>query len=57
MLAAGQVRDDSIYLVHPAFEAAFKAAAPSLVCGEVDGLRVCATAASYEPWRDAVRFE
>ncbi len=56
-VTAGQVHDDSIYVVHPAFEAAFKAAAPSLVCGEVDGLRVCATATSYEPWRDAASFE
>src|SRR5690606_9441177 len=52
-LAAGQVQDDTLYLVHPAFEAAFRAAAPSLACGDVDGLRVCVTKASYAPRRDA----
>lgn len=56
-LAAGQVQDDTLYLVHPAFEAAFRASAPSLVCGEVDDVRVCATEASYAPWQHAVAFD
>ncbi len=56
-LAAGQVQDDTLYLVHPVFEAAFRASAPSLVCGDVDGLRVCTTRASYTPWQHAAAFD
>ncbi|MDH4064723.1 MAG: DUF6311 domain-containing protein, partial [Acidobacteriota bacterium] len=55
-LAAGRVDDQSVYLVHPAHEARFRAAAPSLVCGSVDAIRVCVTSASYHAWRDAAGF-
>lgn len=56
-VTAGDVRHDEFYLVHPAFLETFRKAAPSLVCGEIDGLNACVTARSYQRWRDAAAFE
>ncbi len=53
----GEVHDDEFYLVHPAFLDAFRRAAPSLVCGVVDGLHGCVTSRSYQRWRDRAAFE
>jgi Family of unknown function (DUF6311) len=52
-LAAGKADDRSIYIVHPRYEALVRTNAPRVVCGEVDRLRVCVTADSYQRWRDA----
>jgi hypothetical protein len=38
--------------------AALKAAAKRpVVCGAIDGLSVCVTAASYQTWRDAAELQ
>ena len=54
---SGDVRHDEFYIVHPAFLDAFRNAAPSLVCGEIDRHRACVTSRSYQAWRDAAAFE
>jgi hypothetical protein len=46
-----------VYLVHPANEARLRVASPSLVCGTVDGIRVCVTSRSYQRWRGAAVFD
>jgi len=56
-VASGHVRDDEFYLVHPKFLEAFRQAAPSLVCGVLDGLHACVTSRSYQRWLDAAAFE
>jgi hypothetical protein len=48
---AGHLDDRSIYIVPPGEVEAIRAAAPA-VCGTIDQLAVCVTAASYQPWRD-----
>jgi hypothetical protein len=53
-LDAGQLRDDSLYVLSPPVRAQLGAATTvPLACGVLDGFDVCATAASYERWRAA----
>jgi hypothetical protein len=50
---AGRLDERSLYLVPPAEVDAIRTAAPSSVCGAIDALTVCTTAAAYQRWRDA----
>jgi hypothetical protein len=49
---AGRLDERSLYLVPPGEMDAIRAAAPSSVCGAIDSLTVCTTAAAYQRWRD-----
>jgi hypothetical protein len=50
---AGRLADDEIYIVAPGEVPALRAAAqPSAVCGAIDRVSVCVTAASYQRWRE-----
>lgn len=57
-LLAGEIKPRTIYLGAAAYIPEFRARAllPT-VCGLVDGLGVCVTADSYQPWREAANFE
>jgi hypothetical protein len=57
MDTSGAVDNRTVYLVDPSREAGFRGAAPSLVCGTVDGLRVCVTRASASVWPAVVCLE
>lgn len=54
---SGVVADDAVYLVHRGLLEPFRTNAQRpVVCAEIDGIPVCVTAQSYEPWRAAVEF-
>ncbi len=50
---AGHIDDRSFYIVPASEVDAIRRAAPA-VCGTIDRLSVCVTAASYQQWRDRV---
>jgi hypothetical protein len=52
-VSTGQIRDDGLYVVTPAYEARLHAAA-DVVCGTLDVARLCMTRTSYERWRESV---
>jgi len=53
-IRAGQVADDSLYVLTPTMRDLLVRASPTpLACGSADGFQWCATAASYERWRGA----
>jgi hypothetical protein len=57
-MKAGRLDDDALYIVVPTEVPAIRAAAhPPAVCGAIDQLSVCATAASYQGWRELARLE
>jgi len=52
-LKAGRLEDDSLYIVLPSeLDAVRQAATSPAVCGFVDQVPLCVTAASYQRWRD-----
>jgi hypothetical protein len=56
-LSQGVVDDRELYLLFRPYESRLRAQAPYLRCGDIDNVRVCVTAASYEKWSGAARFE
>ena len=55
---AGRIDDESFYIVPPSeVEAIRRASQPPAVCGAIDQLSVCVTAASYQRWRDVVTLQ
>jgi hypothetical protein len=53
-IRAGDVADDSIYVLTPAMRDVLTRATPTpVVCAVLDGFPVCVTEASYAPWRAA----
>ena len=53
-MRSGRLDDDSLYVVSPGMRAVMSASAPTrLLCGDVDGFGVCATASTYARWREA----
>jgi hypothetical protein len=57
IVAKGDIDDQSLYIVTDRHEAQLRAASTSpVVCGTLDGVRVCATAASSSAWRDRVQM-
>jgi hypothetical protein len=54
----GQVDDATLYVVQPTEVKGLRARSQRpVVCGVIDGLSVCATAGSYQRWRDLVTFD
>jgi hypothetical protein len=52
-ISRGEIGDDSIYLVTPAYEERLRAVAEGrVVCGALDAARICVTSVSYQVWRD-----
>jgi len=52
-MKAGRLADDEIYIVTPGEMPAIRSAAqPPAVCGAIDRVSVCVTAASYQRWRE-----
>jgi len=52
-MKSGRLDDDSIYIVLPSeIDAIRQASGGAAVCGPVDTVPVCVTAASYQYWRD-----
>lgn len=57
-VAAGQLDGQSIYLVAADRADAIRAAGRGgVVCGVIDAVTVCTTAAAYAPWRDLAALE
>jgi hypothetical protein len=56
-LSSGLVDDRELYFVYRPYESRLRAKAPHVRCGDIDNVRVCATAASYAKWSDAARLE
>lgn len=55
---AGRIDDESFYIVPASeVEAIRRASQPPAVCGAIDLLSVCVTAASYQRWRDVVTLQ
>jgi hypothetical protein len=55
-MAKGALDDDAIYVVSSAHERQLQSAGGAVVCGGLDGTRVCVTDASHRRWRDAVKL-
>jgi hypothetical protein len=53
---AGLLEDDTFYIVPASEVTAIRAVAPA-VCGVIDELSVCVTAASYQRWRDVLPMQ
>jgi hypothetical protein len=56
-VAKGTIDDRSVYLLSAAHEQQLKrSSGGSVVCGQLDGARLCVTGASARAWRDKVRL-
>jgi hypothetical protein len=55
---AGHLDDSALYIVLPSeVEALRTVAQPAAVCGSIDQVSVCVTAASYQRWRDLAALQ
>jgi hypothetical protein len=55
-MSKGYLADDSIYVVSGVHEQQLRAAAPDVVCGGLDGARICVTGSSRARWPAHVRL-
>jgi hypothetical protein len=55
-MSKGHLADDSIYVVSGVHEQQLRAAAPDVVCGGLDGARICVTGSSRARWPAHVRL-
>jgi hypothetical protein len=55
---SGSVTDDAVYLLHPGLVEKFTTIARQpVVCAEIDGIPVCVTSKSYQPWKKTAHFQ